>query len=937
MARLRYTDCHQIECDCSIDGIEKLFPLVRRQRIADRIARGRRRLHRRLPTATHAAIATVTVVTTTTTTSYGFEGVGTSTSREEQIFQNRLPCWSDAVNAAKCCRGWPNTARATSSGGSGEIIGDDDAEHVGAAGCFDRTIFTARECCGTGESALFPVDEEEGEEGDGEEQSGVATKEILAFRAFSSGAEAAAATWQEGVGGHPEPHEQPRRASRVHPSEYASQRRWEARYLHASTVRVLRFEGTRVILHDFKGGWQFATNYEALARAGREPYDLGRRLLHLGPNETALDVGANLGLVSILLAKRAHWSSRIYALEPHPVLYRYLLWNLRENNVTALVRPLRIGGCDARRTRRGGGGRVSGVGGSGIRNLRPKSVVALWPWWEPRSASRALSELPRATLDRLHSRSRVPCLSFKELLAALAVRRLSLLKLDCEGCEWGFLGADGGALLVRLLREKRVKHIVGELHHAGQRADLRGRGRSRASTLLKALCTPAGFDLGRESLDGDNVACNEFMERCSVFYAPCSLVRRASPPKLSANEARFEKSSLPQPLPPLRRRTKAATRGTALAVAVGRFRRAPTAARVAKTLQVLASWHAPEEPLQAVNWANDVSGRLDLSWWKLGLWASLPASSTYRRLLARLSGGILAHVVLWSWCARQPVCVAQLGSRALELLRRAAAHSAAEALFQSLRQQTFVNVPWVHPWQAPARYVRGLRARPVWSMAELRTEGSSAVANLVAALRVGYPRILKDLQRIRSRRWPPAYGPELIRRPQNWTALMLYDGDNGGGAPVDFPDQPYQRRKLHSGLCAKFAPETCALLQDLLPGFLHPSLPYLQTDQEQVAFFHLAPGSQIEFHQATSNARLTMHLCLSGCRNESRLQVGPHLQRWREGQIIVFDDSFLHRVKIDPRLNRRGRWILHVMATHPGLDTPEKFALALREGNVWPS
>ena len=53
---------------------------------------------------------------------------------------------------------------------------------------------------------------------------------------------------------------------------------------------------------------------------------------NLHPSPIFIDVGANLGLVSISLAKQ--WPfARILALEPAPATFRYLLWNLKENQV----------------------------------------------------------------------------------------------------------------------------------------------------------------------------------------------------------------------------------------------------------------------------------------------------------------------------------------------------------------------------------------------------------------------------------------------------------------------------------------------------------------------------------------------------------------------------------------------------------------------------
>mmetsp|Transcript_130317 Transcript_130317/g.416819 ORF Transcript_130317/g.416819 Transcript_130317/m.416819 type:complete len:99 (+) Transcript_130317:449-745(+) len=53
----------------------------------------------------------------------------------------------------------------------------------------------------------------------------------------------------------------------------------------------------------------------------------------------------------------------------------------------------------------------------------------------------------------------VPCLSLAELFVVFHIRRVSLLKVDCEGCEYNmFSSATSGALL------QRIDRITGELH-----------------------------------------------------------------------------------------------------------------------------------------------------------------------------------------------------------------------------------------------------------------------------------------------------------------------------------------------------------------------------------------------------------------------------------------------------------------------------------------
>ncbi|CAK0838550.1 unnamed protein product, partial [Prorocentrum cordatum] len=674
--------------------------------------------------------------------------------------------------------------------------------------------------------------------------------------------------------------------SRPHPSRSKAQRRWEARHRRASTAFELSVGGVRVLLHDFKGGWQHNTNYRAYAGGLHDPYDLNGRA-PLGPEEVALDVGANLGLVSIVLAARGHFSSRVISLEPHPALYHYLLWNLRENNVTDRVWPLRLGGCDPLRAR----------------------WFGLWPWWQPREMRETLSSVPRPLWQRLCRRHRARCLSLPQLMRALDLRRVTILKLDCEGCEWGFLGSDMGTSFAAAVRDGRVGAVVGELHHAGRHSSVRA-----VRPLAQALC---GWEAG---------GCNPFVERCQTFFPSCASFaphQLSAPP--TALPSAWARGRVEAPAPALLR-SPAARRAAAARGAVQALLRGPSPASGVRAQRALRlRWEAPAAESVA-GWATQAL--------RLVRGARLRRQSarrSHRRSLQLVEGSLLGRAAL-SYCTDDPACVAQLASEASELLRRAAAHRMAARLLAALRPSG--AVPWASPWQMCSRYVRGLRTLAEWQRADLQLEAASAVGQLADAMRNGFPEILDDLRRIRKRQWPVAYGEDLIRRPSNWTKMLLYDGDLGGPPPHGFPGQPYQKRSLHGGLCSRYAPNTCRILQPLLPGLRHPDLPYLQPDHEQVAFFRLAPGSRISFHQAVQNGRLTLHLCLSGCGGSSRIQVGPRVLRWRQGEVLVFDDSFLHRVAIDPH---RERWILHVMAMHPAIDTPEKFAQVAAVGRIWPA
>lgn len=82
-------------------------------------------------------------------------------------------------------------------------------------------------------------------------------------------------------------------------------------------------------------------------------------------------------------------------------------------------------------------------------------------------------------------------------------------------------------------------------------------------------------------------------------------------------------------------------------------------------------------------------------------------------------------------------------------------------------------------------------------------------------------------------------------------------------------------------------PRTMAALENvplcLIPGQM-PS----------VLFSRLAPGTRIEPHHGAVNSRLICHLPLVVPRNCGELRVGNYSRAWREGELLVFDDSVEH-------------------------------------------
>jgi aspartyl/asparaginyl beta-hydroxylase (cupin superfamily) len=107
----------------------------------------------------------------------------------------------------------------------------------------------------------------------------------------------------------------------------------------------------------------------------------------------------------------------------------------------------------------------------------------------------------------------------------------------------------------------------------------------------------------------------------------------------------------------------------------------------------------------------------------------------------------------------------------------------------------------------------------------------------------------------------------------SWTALYLWRN----GEPV----------AVNADRC----PRTMAALE-------HVPMTKIQGQTPSVLFSRLTPGAHIPPHRGMLNCRLICHLPLivpDGCW----LRVGNETRQWREGELMIFDDSFEHEAKND--------------------------------------
>jgi FkbM family methyltransferase len=140
----------------------------------------------------------------------------------------------------------------------------------------------------------------------------------------------------------------------------------------------------------------------------------------LSPDDVVIDVGAHIGSFSLAATMRG--SQRVFAFEPNPANFRLARHNLAPHPGVQLLRKAVLG-TSGRVTPISfpTQGQLQNTGGSGV-TLDPEGKV------------------PSTTLDEI----------------LLQHPRVAILKLDCEGAEWG--------LLLKSKELRRVQFICGEYH-----------------------------------------------------------------------------------------------------------------------------------------------------------------------------------------------------------------------------------------------------------------------------------------------------------------------------------------------------------------------------------------------------------------------------------------------------------------------------------------
>ncbi|XP_067836261.1 aspartyl/asparaginyl beta-hydroxylase isoform X2 [Heptranchias perlo] len=168
-------------------------------------------------------------------------------------------------------------------------------------------------------------------------------------------------------------------------------------------------------------------------------------------------------------------------------------------------------------------------------------------------------------------------------------------------------------------------------------------------------------------------------------------------------------------------------------------------------------------------------------------------------------------------------------------------------------------------WQRSLYNVNGLKAQPWWMTKE-----------------TGYTELVKTLER----NW------KLIRDE----GLAVMDREKGFFLPEDenlrergdwgqFTIWQQGRRTENS---CKQVPKTCALLEKFPES--------TGCKRGQIKYSVMWPGTHVWPHTGPTNCRLRMHLGLIIPKQGCRIRCANDTREWKEGKVLIFDDSFEHEV-----------------------------------------
>lgn len=153
-------------------------------------------------------------------------------------------------------------------------------------------------------------------------------------------------------------------------------------------------------------------------------------------NKHFVDIGANCGIATIILAKQNPLST-IYSYEPDKNLFNILVKNIELNNLKN-VKPYNIA-----------------ITKSGIDKL----LLTLHPSYSGGNTTNSDIDSMKSFFNKEIISYYVDCISLDEIIIQNNINEVELLKIDCEGAEYDILYNSIS------LKNKIIKSMVGEFHN----------------------------------------------------------------------------------------------------------------------------------------------------------------------------------------------------------------------------------------------------------------------------------------------------------------------------------------------------------------------------------------------------------------------------------------------------------------------------------------
>jgi FkbM family methyltransferase len=173
--------------------------------------------------------------------------------------------------------------------------------------------------------------------------------------------------------------------------------------------------------------FNFIEDSDTIGEIFNDNYKVIENKVHFEPNDVVIDIGANIGAFSILLAILYPFI-KVIAIEPVAETYIKLYQNIKLNNLKNIT-PINTAISNS--------------------NRRIQHIV-----YSPIGTGGASSYVTQGCEN--HNEIHISCLTLDEIFEHCHIDKCKLLKIDCEGAEYDILYGS--------TKLRQIEYLVGEFH-----------------------------------------------------------------------------------------------------------------------------------------------------------------------------------------------------------------------------------------------------------------------------------------------------------------------------------------------------------------------------------------------------------------------------------------------------------------------------------------